>query len=232
MQSPSVITLLNGYLLATDQGNPAFCSIHLVESEGGRMLFDCGHVGRRAALVSVLANRGLTPADIDCVVLSHSHWDHLQNADLFARVLLHPDELRFLSSPGIPSWTKAVLEGLDVQQTGEGDQLMPGVKVVELPGHTPGSIGLVVETSNGTAVLAGDAVPDAAVLRSRRASGHPTDQAKADASVVRVAALAELVYPGHDGPLRVDPAGEFQYAGDEAPLVFRGSSRVRSEGLP
>ena len=236
MQTPSVITLLNGYSLATDQGNPAFCSIHLVESGAGRVLFDCGHVGRRARLLAALSDRGLTPADIDTVVLSHGHWDHLQNADLFehSRVLLHPDELRFLASPspGIPRWAKAVLDGLDVHETGEGDELIPGVKVLELVGHTPGSIGLAVETSEGRAVLAADAVPTAAELRSCRASGHPTDQAKADASVQRVAALADLVYPGHDEPLRISSAGEFEYAGDGAPLVFRGSSRIRSEGLP
>lgn len=30
--TPTLTTLLNSYLLTSDQGNPAFCSVHLIES--------------------------------------------------------------------------------------------------------------------------------------------------------------------------------------------------------
>ena len=235
--TPTLSTLLNGYSLSTDQGNPAFCSVHLVESEAGRVLFDCGHAGRRRKLLEALAARGLDPLDIDTVVLSHGHWDHVQNVDFFrrARVLLHADELSNLDAPpaadlGTPRWTKGILDGLDVRPTGEGDQLLPGVEVLDLPGHTPGSIGLAVTTASGLAVLTGDAVPTAAVLRSRRASGHPYDAAKADASVDRVARLAEIVCPGHDAPFRVGETPE--YVVRPEPLVFRGRSRATFEETP
>src|SRR5262249_2880432 len=63
-----------------------------------------------------LGDRGLTPGDIDVVVLSHAHWDHVQNADLFPRasVLVHADEPAYAESPGhgdlvTPSWTAALL---------------------------------------------------------------------------------------------------------------------------
>jgi N-acyl homoserine lactone hydrolase len=208
----TLTTLLNGYLMPTDQGNPAFCSVSLIESEAGRVLFDCGHVGRRRALLSALSDRGLSPADIDVVVLSHGHWDHLQNADLFdhSRLLVHADELRYLEAPskydlGTPKWARAVFEGLDLRTTGDGDELVPGVSVVDLPGHTPGSIGLAVATDGGTEVLAGDAVPTAGVLLSRQPLGRSFDSAKAEASIARVAALADIVHPGHDRPFRICP---------------------------
>ena len=149
-----------------------------------------------------LAARGLEPADIGTVVLSHGHWDHVQNVDFFqeARVLLHADELDNLENPpstdlGTPRGP-ADLDDLDVQVTGEGDEPLPGVKVLDLPGHTPGSIGLAVSTEAGTAVLSADAVPTLEVLRARTASGRPYDRARADASIERVAELADLVYPG------------------------------------
>jgi N-acyl homoserine lactone hydrolase len=218
-----IVPLLKGYSLTSDQGNPAFCSVLLVESEDERVLFDFGHVGRRRKLLTALADRGLEPADITKVVVSHGHWDHLQNADLFyqAQVLIHPDELRNLANPpstdfGTPRWAKAVLDGLDLHEVGEGDQVIPGVQVLELPGHTPGSIGLAVSTPEGTAVLAADAVPTLAVLRAGRASGRPYDREQADASVERVAKLADVVYPGHDRPIR-----ELEYAEDAVPLEFR-----------
>ncbi len=88
---PSVTPLLNGYSLTSDQGNPAFCSVVLVESGDERVLFDFGHVGRRRKLLTALADRGLEAADITKVVVSHGHWDHLQNADLFGKAqVLHP----------------------------------------------------------------------------------------------------------------------------------------------
>ena len=131
--TPTLTTLLNGYSLTSDQGNPAFCSVHLIESGAGRVLFDCGHAGRRRRLLEELSAHGLEPADIGTVVLSHGHWDHLQNVDFFrhARVLLHADELRNLDAPpaddlGTPRWAKAVLQDLDVHPTGEGRPAHPG----------------------------------------------------------------------------------------------------------
>ncbi|MEV6282135.1 MBL fold metallo-hydrolase [Kribbella sp. NPDC051770] len=229
---PTVTALLNGYSLATDQGSPAFCSIVLVESEGRRLVFDFGHVGRRRALRRELAERGFEPADIDTVVLSHGHWDHIQNIDLFAgsRVVVHPAELTFLANPAgphTPSWTSSVLAGLEITETAEGDEVLPGVQVIELPGHTPGSIGLSVATDDGTVVLTGDAVPTLDVLRSGQASGQPTGPEQANASIARVAALADFVLPGHDQLLRRTAGGAFETAQPRTPLVFRGASSVR-----
>jgi N-acyl homoserine lactone hydrolase len=229
----TLIPLLNGYSLSTTQGNPAFCAVHLVESEGRCLLFDCGHVGRRRQLLEALAGHGLQPADICTVVLSHGHWDHLQNVDLFrnARVLLHADELDNLASPpahdlGTPRWTRRLLENLDVRITKEGEQLLPGVEVLELPGHTPGSIGLAVSTDAGSVVLSADAVPTAADARAGVASGHPYDRRRADASVERVIEIADVVYPGHDAPFRIRPDGEPEYLAVPDPLVFRGRSPI------
>ncbi len=201
-----VEVVLEGAAIRSAQGSTGFCGVYLV---GGRILYDCGHAGRRRALLAALADRGLTPADIEVLVLSHGHWDHVQNADLFtrSRVLLHPRELAYLREPPAgdpvtPPWTAAVLAGLRVGEAVEGDELGPGVRVVELFGHTPGSIGLAVETDGGTAVLTGDAVPTAEAFATGRAVNVFFDAALADASVARVARTADVVYPGHGLPFR------------------------------
>ncbi|ONI71598.1 hypothetical protein BWI15_15655 [Kribbella sp. ALI-6-A] len=228
---PTVTPLLNGYSLSSDQGNPAFCSVLLVESDGRRIVYDFGHVGRRRALRNALAARELEPADIDAVVLSHGHWDHIQNVDLFEQspVLVHPAELEYLANPAgphTPRWTSSVLAGLKLCETAEGEQILPGVRVIELPGHTPGSIGLTVATDDGTVVLTGDAVPTLDVLRSGKASGQPADREQADASIARIAATADFVHPGHDQLLRRRADGGFETAGARVPLAFRGPGTV------
>lgn len=223
MRNPSVAVLLNGFLIPSDQGNPAFCGAYLIAGPGRRVLYDCGHVGRRRWLLDALRDQGIGPADVDVVVVSHAHWDHLQNVDLFprARVLLHAAELRRLDAPadlGTPAWTAAILAPLDVAETGDGDEVAPGVRVVHLPGHTPGSIGVTVTTDDGVAVLTGDAVATADALRSGRCLGRPADAAAADASVARVAGIADVVYPGHDRPFRV---ADGAYITDPVPITFR-----------
>ena len=52
-------------------------------------------------IVTALGTKGLTPADIDIVVLTHLHFDHIGNNELFskARFIVQEDEVPFLISP-------------------------------------------------------------------------------------------------------------------------------------
>ena len=97
----TVDILLPGMYWSTTVSRAAFCMIALVESEGRRIIVDTGHAGRRTELEDALRGRGLTVADIDTVFLTHAHFDHVQNFDLFpdATVLLHPREHRSLERP-------------------------------------------------------------------------------------------------------------------------------------
>lgn len=203
-------TVLRGQSTVYDDGSIGFCGVYLVTTPDALILFDTGHVGRRRALLRALTGLGLAPADIDVVVLSHAHWDHVQNADMFpeAIVLMHEDEPAYADSPGVddlvtPSWTPFLLRHLGVQTIGDGEPIAPGVRTLHLPGHTAGSLGLVVDTPDGRHVLTGDAVSSAAALRRGQASVVHHDADLARASVERVATLADVVRPGHDRPFAV-----------------------------
>ncbi len=216
MPSLKIETLLPGVSFGTDSGTPAFCSVLLIEGEK-RVIFDSAHVGRRTYMEAQLQARGLTPRDIDLQVLSHAHWDHIQNCDVFdhAPLLIHRDERRYAQQPhrndwATPQWTGAVLERMPLQEVGEGAEIMPGCRVIELPGHSPGSIGLEVETENGIAVICGDAIHNAAVAQAGRNPLVFWNAEQADASVRRVVQSGALVYPGHDRPFRIKD-GEIQY---------------------
>src|SRR5262245_58027100 len=157
-------TLLPGVSFGTDSGTPAFCSVLLIEGEK-RVLVDTAHVGRRTAIEAGLQERGLTPGDIDVVILTHAHWDPVQDIDLLrnAQILVHPDERRYSHHPhrndwATPQWTGVMLETMPLLEAGEGYQVMPGMTIMYAPGHSPGSIGVVVETAVGKAVITGDAM--------------------------------------------------------------------------
>ena len=65
------------------------------------ILIDTGPSSRRSFLHNALQSRDLTTEDIDLVVLTHMHWDHCQNTDLFlnARVLVNPTEIDYARNP-------------------------------------------------------------------------------------------------------------------------------------
>ena len=130
-------------------------------------------------------------------------------------MLIHTDERRYARKPhrndwATPQWTGAALETLKLVEVGEGYELMPGCRVIELPGHSPGSIGLEVETDEGLCLLVGDAIHNAAVALSGRNPLVFWDAELADAAIRRCVDSGALIYPGHDRPFRIQN-GEVQY---------------------
>lgn len=237
----TVDIVLRGFSLTTNEGNFAPCAVYLVrgEDEHGRaraVLYDFGHVGRRQKLQASLGRLGVDPAEIDTVVLSHAHWDHVQNLDLFsaATAYVHPDELAYASHPhphdhATPAWTSGVLESVATAPVEEGQEVMPGVRCLHLPGHTVGCVGLEVETPDGIAVLSGDAVASAADSVRERCPNAFWDGDEADRSVRRVNERADVVYPGHDRPFRRDRAGGVEHLTDIRPLVLSMRSLAGAE---
>ena len=229
---PTVTVLMHGVGLSSPVGWFAFSSVLLVEGEK-RVVFDSAHVGRRSYLQARLAELNLTPRDIDLHVVSHAHWDHVQNIDLFdhAPILMHRDEIRYAHHPhpndwATPPWTGAILDTVgQLQEVGEGYEVMPGCRVVELIGHSPGSIGLEVETDDGICMLVGDAIHNASAALSGKSPLVFWDAAQATAAVKRVVDSGAIIYPGHDLPFRIHD-GQAIYI-DETEVPVSGGRNVK-----
>src|SRR5207244_293366 len=138
-----------------------FCTCYLVRSEARTVLVDTG-VGppglwdwepeREGGLLPALEEQGVPPADVDVVLLTHVHVDHVGwNTDAggepvfpHARYLLHAEALAAararVDRAHIPRCITGIEERLDTVIGGA--ELAPGVTVVELPGHDPGHVGV------------------------------------------------------------------------------------------
>ena len=219
----TVDTLLQGYQVESAQGDIAFCGVTLVQAPDAtgalrRIVVDTGHFGRGVVLRRALAERGLTASDIDVLLLTHTHWDHVQGLQYFDRatVMTHPRELDYIRRPhaddhATPAWTKAMLDQYDIRHAVEGTELAAGVHVVEVPGHSAGTIAVVAQTAGGTAVITGDAIQNAQVARHRRNALVFWDEAQATASVSRLVDMADVIHPGHDQPFRINAENAVEY---------------------
>ena len=221
--SPRIDVLLEGFGIETNAGLSALCAVNLIEGQDAngkltRILVDPAHVGRRTFLQDALAARNLTTDDIDLVVLTHAHWDHVQNIDIFgnAPLVIHADERLYCKQPhhndwATPPWTNDLLERMNIREVQDGEELIPGVGVVNLAGHTAGSIGLTVTNDEGVNLICGDALHYASVART---GVNPTvfwNTEEATASITRALDLADVIYPGHDQAFRMTRDGEVEY---------------------
>jgi N-acyl homoserine lactone hydrolase len=213
---PRVDTVLQGFTVGTDQGLLGFCTVTLIRGSRN-ILVDAAQVGRRQVLLQRLSALGVAPNDIDVVFLTHAHWDHILNMDLFpnAEFLIHPAEREYAKHPhehdwATPKYTSLILESYRLREVQEGQEIDEGVQVIDTPGHTPGSISLLVQSPDGRAALCGDTMHNS----WSAVSGLPRlvfwDVEKAKASIRKILDRSDVVYPGHDRPFRL-VAGRVHY---------------------
>jgi N-acyl homoserine lactone hydrolase len=198
------------------------CSLLLLRDGRRNILFDCGPFRVRPTLIAALARHGLTPAQIDTVFVSHLHWDHIENIDLFrhAEILVPRREFEYTadirpSDWGTPPYARAMLEGLRVTLLEDCEQeLYPGVRTLTLPGHSVGLQGLVVKSPEarapGDLVLASDALWSARDALRGRPDVAFFDPQQGEASLHKALAAGTIYYPGHDRPFRLEH-GQVRY---------------------
>jgi glyoxylase-like metal-dependent hydrolase (beta-lactamase superfamily II) len=133
------------------------------------------------ALVSNLRRLGISPEDIDAVLFSHLHPDHVgwlvdpssvvAGDDSGARPTF-PNAEHYLSEPewaywsersesgqrGAPSPTQLRILGSRLRFVSDGETLFPGLDGLATFGHTPGHLSFAVSSGHERALLLGDAV--------------------------------------------------------------------------
>ena len=203
--------LTYGFAFLSDQGGVGWSTISLLTLGNRHMLIDTGPASRRPMLYQALRSHDLEFADIDTVILTHLHWDHCQNADLFkdARILVHPKELDYARNPNrgdiSAAWYIADMLGkMKVEPISDGDEIDEGISVIDTPGHTKGHIGVLVEVGGEKVLVAGDAMPDSGTVRRGMPYNIFWDVNDATESVEKMLDTSQVFYPGHDRPFRLD----------------------------
>ena len=136
-------------------------SIHVVEHPEGRVLVDTGMIDSTPELDAewgIRFDASLIPRDVVCVINTHLHFDHCGGNRLFAGTPIHVQRVEREAARAdgytIAEWVE--FDGATyVEHDGEAE-ILPGVRVLPTPGHTPGHQSVLVDTDEGLVVLAGD----------------------------------------------------------------------------
>ena len=104
-----------------------------------------------------LERLGLKPDDIDIIVHTHLHNDHCENSSLCgkAKVYAQAVELDFMRDPHPLDhrYDSMYLDDCDIEALSGDAEIVPGLKVVFTPGHTPGGQSVIVDTPGSGRVL-------------------------------------------------------------------------------
>jgi N-acyl homoserine lactone hydrolase len=203
-------------------GIPAY----LLETDrGARILFDTGFppdyltdpdIARRDGLPAfgrlldfradqtapgALAALGLAPADIDLVILSHGHIDHVGALDHFAQapIMMTTRERAdprpsYFGSARPMAWPDATYHLIDTDTP-----VCQGLTLIPTPGHTPGHLSALLELpQTGPVILAADAINRASEPAEGFADAADPAAARASAERLRSLAPGALLIFGHD----------------------------------
>jgi hydroxyacylglutathione hydrolase len=201
--------------------------IHLIKGEQ-TVLVDTGIPGDAPTVLATLERAGVRPAGVSLILVTHCHFDHTGNLAALkawtrAKVAVHRLEADLLArgESAVVEGTSAVTRGLTalVRRFGVkhvagveaevviddeldlADHGVAGARVVHTPGHTPGSLSVLI---TGGEAIVGDLVFG---LGSLRVLQPPiaSDLGAIRRSVRRVIdAQPTMIVPSHGGPFAPD----------------------------
>jgi glyoxylase-like metal-dependent hydrolase (beta-lactamase superfamily II) len=166
LQINTILVNTGDKLILIDAG----CGVDKFQNTNGRLL---GH----------LASAGYAPGDIDMILFTHLHFDHLwgisdsKNASLLfpsAEFVASEVEVAFWSDPALPSkvsakqqpaitQTNLKLASPRLRQIKAGAEVVPGVTTFDTAGHTPGHMSVHISSGSEEILLTGDVVVDTAI---------------------------------------------------------------------
>jgi hydroxyacylglutathione hydrolase len=208
-------------------------NVYLIEDEGGLTMFDAGISDMTAALGAVVARMG----GIKRIVLGHADCDHRGSAPGFdAPVYCHAadraaaesdaafrdywdiSKLAAYARPIYPKMMAAWDGGaVEIEATLSEGQEIAGFRVIELPGHAPGLIGLFRDSDR--LALVSDCfytLDPQTGIKNEAHVPHPAFNADTEQARASIRKLAELdpsvAWAGHADPVTGDTSARLEHA--------------------
>jgi glyoxylase-like metal-dependent hydrolase (beta-lactamase superfamily II) len=203
-------------LLLAHPGRYLQCASYLLVGPEGLVLVDPGSGVGDADLVRRLGEYGYAPEEVGWVLLTHCHCDHTLAARRWrergSRIAATPYTAAVLRAGGPEVWYEYpdyVWPTPVDREIADGEVLrLAGleIRVLHLPGHTPGCAGFLVETAEGLTALTGDLLTGRGHPGWAGSAGFFAEETRASVEKLLAAAPARAVW-GH-GPI-AEPASDW-----------------------
>jgi N-acyl homoserine lactone hydrolase len=147
------------------------CYIWLIKNKGTNILVDAGASAStftdrgtpETDIVSVEDGLGkfkLKPDDIDTIIVTHLHCDHIALGYLYkkAKFIVQKRELQYAKNPhpiDTILYDRSSFENLNREMVDGDREIVSGISVLLTPGHSPGGQSVEINTSAGKAVITG-----------------------------------------------------------------------------
>ena len=177
---PTITPVLVAELLAEGDRMPVY--VHVIDHPDARVLVDTGMTQLHPAvadmdprLVPLSKQADFDLSSIDVVINTHLHFDHCGGNHLFAGKPIYVqqrelDDARSEHDYTIREWVDA--PGVQYVPVDGPLELIPGLRLLPAPGHTPGSQVVVVDTDGRPLVIGGDMAVFFAELDQPRTAGQ------------------------------------------------------------
>jgi glyoxylase-like metal-dependent hydrolase (beta-lactamase superfamily II) len=205
--------------------------------DGGYVMVDTGFRMRRSSLDIELEKAGCKPGNLRLIVITHGDFDHTGNAAYLrkkfgAKIAMHPGESEAVdrgnmicSRENRPFVSRIVLSLFRLSKSDrfkpdvyvdDGDDLTAygfDAKVLHIPGHSKGSIGILTaggapSAGSGQVLFCGDLLANT----NKPALGSIIDDpSTASASLEKLKSLEiRTVYPGHGRPFPMEALWQYR----------------------
>lgn len=192
---------------------------YLIEDGDRKILVDTGPAGtigeNTGRLPAALAAVGVAPADIDAVILTHTHFDHISGmvaggSAVYpgADVYVDRRDLAYFTDPAArtaaPDFlhssfdaTAALVQAYpNLQRTEGAHRIASGLEIVDLTGHTPGHVGVRIADAGQSLIISSDMLFHPVVHPVSAATGFVFEQDPAAAEAMRTRFFAEAAAEG------------------------------------
>ena len=175
--------------------DPHTSSVTLLRTNNNNILVDAGGRGFYKKICARLKEFGLKPDDIDILILTHFHLDHVYNLAIFgkARVL---GWRHFWDKRKTTKIKKINMYEINMYE------VVPGISIFQTPGHAEEHlVVLVQESDDSNTVIAGDAI-NKTYHDEGRIAAFRYDEGLYRESADKIIEIADLIIPGHGKPFK------------------------------
>ena len=166
----------------------------------GNTLVDTGAGLNKDYLFSKLQENGVNPDDIELVINTHCHFDHIGGNHFFpnAKIAVHENDALSMKNKDTLGTSMSAFEGEDDNsrvniKLKDGDEIA-GFKVIHTPGHTSGGICLW----DGENLITGDTIFAGGGVGRMDIGGSYADMKNSVEKLLKLD--VKNIYPGH-GPI-------------------------------